>query len=213
MVTASHNPRGYNGYKVYGPNGAQIVPPHDTAIAARIALAPEADEVVLANRDLAKANGLLHFFSHDVDRRYFDGVHRLSLRADGDRGIPIVYTPLHGTGERFTRTVLTEGGFFNVTTVPSQAEPDGSFPTVSSPNPEEKGALDLAISLAKERNAELVLANDPDVDRLAVAVRDADGSFVQLTGNQVGALLGHDVLTAGKAAEGRRVVITSPRRP
>ena len=105
--------------------------------------------------------------------------------------------------------MLTEGGFFNVSTVPSQAEPDRSFPSVSSPNPEEKGALDLAISLAKERHAELVLANDPDVDRLAVAVRDAEGSFVQLTGNQVGALLGHYVLTEGPAVEGRRVVISS----
>ena len=88
MVTASHNPRGYNGYKVYGPNGAQIVPPHDAAIAARIALVPEADQVVLADRDLATADGLLQFFGDAVDRRYFDGVRRLSLRADGDRGSP-----------------------------------------------------------------------------------------------------------------------------
>jgi phosphomannomutase len=131
------------------------------------------------------------------------------VRSDGDRSLPIVYTPLHGTGDRLARRALAEAGFTDVTTVPEQAEPDGDFPTVAFPNPEEKGALDLALALARARGAALIIANDPDVDRLALAVRRGDGEYVQLTGNQVGALLGHYLLTEGARAEGARVVLAS----
>ena len=207
MVTASHNPPRYNGYKVYWGNGAQIIPPHDQGIAAAIALAPEADHVPRLGLGEAERAGLVTRFGEDLERRYLDRVRQLAVRADGDRSIGIVYTPLHGTGNRPTRAALAEAGFTSVVTVPEQAEPDGSFPTVDFPNPEEKGALDLALALAREKNAELIIANDPDVDRLAVAVRNPAGEYVQLTGNQVGALLGHYLLTEGE--KGDRLVAAS----
>jgi phosphomannomutase len=211
MITASHNPPQYNGYKVYWGNGAQIIPPHDTGIAAAIALAPAARDVPQMPADRAQAAGLLQCFPPDLERSYLDGVRALSRRRDGDRSIGIAYTPLHGVGNRLTRQALAEAGFSRVATVEEQAEPDGAFPTVAFPNPEEKGAMDLVFALARRENAALVLANDPDVDRLAVAVPDASGGFVQLTGNQVGTLLGHYLLTEGPEPQApeRRLVLAS----
>jgi phosphomannomutase len=209
MVTASHNPPPYNGYKVYWGNGAQIIPPHDKGIAAYIAAAPEANAIPCPSLAEVEQRGLVARFGDDVERRYLDAVRALAVRSDGDRALAIVYTPLHGTGNRVARAALAEAGFTDVTTVPEQAEPDGAFPTVPFPNPEEKGALDLAFALARQREAPLVIANDPDVDRLALAVRDGAGRYVQLTGNQVGALLGHYVLTEGARAEGDRLVVAS----
>ena len=207
MVTASHNPPAYNGYKVYWGNGAQIIPPHDTGIALAIAAAPEADAIPRMSIEEARSKGLVKDFAGDLERSYLDSLQKLSVRKDGDRSIKIVYTPLHGVGNRLVRATLAEAGFSNVTTVPEQAEPDGAFPTVAFPNPEEKGALDLAYALALREGAELVIANDPDVDRLAAAVRDATGAFVQLTGNQVGVLLGHYLLTEGE--KGDRIALAS----
>jgi phosphomannomutase len=209
MVTASHNPPGYNGYKVYWGNGAQIIPPLDVGIAAEIQAAPEGDAVPRMSLADAERQGLVARFGDELDRRYLDAVRRLSVRPDGDRGYAIVYTPLHGTGNRFARVALAEAGFTNVTTVPEQAEPDADFPTVAFPNPEEKGALDLALALARAKEAPLVIANDPDADRLAIAVRDPSGRYVQLTGNEVGALLGHYLLTEADGAKGERVVVAS----
>jgi phosphomannomutase len=210
MVTASHNPPQYNGYKVYWGNGAQIIPPHDTGIAGEIAGAPDADQVPLTALDEALRAGTAKLFGDDVERRYLDAVRGLWVHEGGDRSIPISYTPMHGTGNRLCRMAFAEAGFTAVTTVPEQAEPDGAFPTVAFPNPEEKGALDLAYANADRIGANLVIANDPDVDRLAVAVRDPSGKFVQLTGNQVGALLGHYILTEGKDAGTKdRVVLAS----
>jgi phosphomannomutase len=211
MVTASHNPPPYNGYKVYWGNGAQIIPPHDMGIAAAIAAAPEASAIPRPKLADEEAAGRVTRFGDALTRRYLDAVRGLSRRADGDRSIRIVYTPLHGTGNRITRAALAEAGFTDVTSVPEQAEPDGAFPTVAFPNPEEKGALDLATALARTLGAPLVLANDPDVDRLAIVVRDAHGAYVQLSGNQVGALLGHYVLTEGAESRppGERLVLAS----
>ncbi len=209
MVTASHNPPEYNGYKVYWSNGAQIIPPHDKGIAASIEKSPEADRVPRMDLAAAEAKGLVGRFGDAVERRYLDAVRKLSVRSDGDRAMTIVYTPMHGTGNRPARTALAEAGFTNVTTVPEQAEPDGRFPTVAFPNPEEKGALDLAFALGKKLNAPLIIANDPDVDRLAVAVQLEGGGYHQLSGNQVGALLGHFLLTEGSGASGDRVVLAS----
>ena len=207
MVTASHNPPEYNGYKVYWGNGAQIIPPHDKGIAAWIEQAPPADRVPTALLDQARDKGLVRELEPSVERAYLDGVRKLSIRAGGDRTLPIVYTPLHGVGDRLTRKAMAEAGFPNVASVPEQAKPDGAFPTVVFPNPEEKGALDLAIALAKANGADLILANDPDVDRLAAAIRDPAGNYVQLTGNQVGTLLGHYVLTEGP--KGDRIALAS----
>jgi phosphomannomutase len=211
MITASHNPPQYNGYKVYWGNGAQIIPPHDSGIARAIAGSPPARDVPQMLADKAQAAGLRHFFPDDLDRSYLDAVRALSRRHDGDRSIGIAYTPLHGVGNRLTRQALAEAGFTRVWTVREQAEPDGAFPTVAFPNPEEPGAMDLVFALATRENADLVLANDPDVDRLAAAVPDGQGGFTQLTGNQVGTLLGHYLLTEGPPPHDpeRRLVLAS----
>ena len=195
MITASHNPPEYNGYKVYWGNGAQIIPPQDKGIAAAIDASPAAKDVPRMDLDAARAKGLVRSFPTDLDDRYLAAIAALSVRGDGDRSLSIVYTPLHGVGNRLVRAALAAAGFSRVTTVPEQAEPDGAFPTVAFPNPEEKGAMDLSFALAEREGATLILANDPDVDRLAVAVRRPGGGYTQLTGNQVGTLLGHYLLT------------------
>lgn len=197
MVTASHNPPEYNGYKAYWNNGAQIVPPTDTAIAAWIAKAPPAKDVPRTPIEEATKSGQVALIGEELDREYLDEVKKLGPRpGEGKRTLSIVYTPMHGVGDKLTRMAFDDAGFTNVVSVPEQQKPDGAFPTVAFPNPEEKGAMDLSFALAKARKADLVLANDPDADRLAVALPRGDG-FVQLTGNQVGVLLGHYLLTGG----------------
>jgi phosphomannomutase len=208
VVTASHNPPEYNGYKVYWDNAAQIVPPIDAHIAARIARAPAAREVPRPDLDGLRARGLVSDASDTVVRAYLDALRALAVHpGEGDRTLRIVYTPLHGVGDALLRQALAEGGFADVTTVPEQQKPDGAFPTVAFPNPEEKGAMDLAFALARSKGAQLVLANDPDADRLAVAVPEG-GGWRQLTGNQVGVLLGHYLLTE-KAVTRPRAVLAS----
>lgn len=207
MVTASHNPPEYNGYKVYWSNGAQIIPPHDKGIAAVIEGAAPADQIARMPLDEARKKGLVRDVTPAVEKAYLDAIRALSVRGDGDRTLAIVYTPMHGVGDRLTRAALSEARFSDVVSVPEQARPDGAFPTVRFPNPEEKGALDLAIALAKAQKADLILANDPDVDRLAAAIRNAAGEYVQLSGNQVGTLLGHYLLTEGP--RGDRIALAS----
>ena len=217
MVTASHNPPEYNGYKAYWGNGAQIVPPVDVGIAAEIAKAPPARDVPRLSVKEARARGLLVDVADDVIRAYLDAVLALEISRAGDRSLSIVYTPLHGVGAKLTQRVFAEAGFTNFATVKEQEQPDGAFPTVAFPNPEEKGAMDLAFDLARKKRAELVLANDPDADRLAVAVPFAGPStgYMQLTGNQVGVLLGHYILTESPAAKAGRCaalasIVSSP---
>lgn len=217
MVTASHNPPEYNGYKVYWSNGAQIIPPHDVGIAAAIDKTPAAKDVPLADLTEARASGLVKDFPAEVEETYLSSVQSLTVAkpgtpAAGDRSAPIVYTPLHGVGNRLTRETLARAGFSAVSSVAEQAEPDGEFPTVAFPNPEEKGALDLSFALADKLGADLILANDPDVDRLAAAVR-VNGRFQQLTGNQVGVLLGHYLLTEGPQADNRLVLVSCVSSP
>ncbi len=199
MVTASHNPPEYNGYKVYWGNGAQIIPPHDGGIAAAIEAVGPANQVALLDEATARAKGLWRDVPATLERAYLDAI--LSLRPTKSAGdLPIVYTAMHGVGGRWTVQALTEAGFTRVTPVPEQHEPDGNFPTVRFPNPEEKGAMDLSTALASRVGAELVLANDPDADRLAVMARDAGGTLRMLTGNEVGVILGHFLLTQTKHA-------------
>ncbi len=194
MVTASHNPPQYNGYKVYWGNGAQIVPPVDQGIATAIAAVGSVASIPRATRSDAEASGTLVVLGGDVERRYLDGVRALALHPETPRDLVVAYTALHGVGERLFRAAMSEAGFTNVYTVAAQAEPDGAFPTVAFPNPEEKGAMDLVLALAAAKNAELVIANDPDADRLALAVRTPSGGYQQLTGNEVGQLLAHYTL-------------------
>ena len=198
MVTASHNPPEYNGYKVYWENAAQIIPQIDAEIAARIDAAPPAKDVPRMDLLVAHKRGLVRDVDASVTRAYLDAVRALAVHPnEGDRALSIVYTPMHGVGDELARAAFAEAGFTNVTSVPEQQKPDGAFPTVAFPNPEEKGAMDLAFALARAKKADLVLANDPDADRLAVAVPLASSptGYLQLTGNQVGVLLGHYVLT------------------
>jgi phosphomannomutase len=199
MITASHNPPEYNGYKAYWGNGAQIVPPIDVGIAAAIAKAPPAKDVPRLSIEEARAKGLVQMLGEELDAAYLGEVKKLGARTDGDRSLSIVYTPMHGVGDKLARMAFDQAGFTNVVSVPEQQRPDGAFPTVEFPNPEEKGAMDLAFALARARNADLVLANDPDADRLAAALPSAasPSGYHQLTGNQVGILLGHYLLTDG----------------
>ncbi len=201
MVTASHNPPEYNGYKVYWGNAAQIIPPIDTRIASAIAGAPGARAVPRLALDEARKRGLVVSVPAAVERAYLDAVRALEVNPGGPRDIAIVYTPLHGVGDVLARRAFADAGFTNVTSVPEQQKPDGAFPTVAFPNPEEKGAMDLSFALARKLGAAVVLANDPDADRLAVAVPDAASAsgYMQLTGNQVGVLLGHYLLTEKRA--------------
>jgi phosphomannomutase len=207
MVTASHNPPEYNGYKVYAANGAQIIPSQDEQIAAAIAAAGPARAIPLADEAQARSAGLLRDVDDQLLERYLTTALALQRDQRGRDLVRIVYTPLHGTGDRFARELLKRAGFAQVWTVPEQQDPDGNFPTVAFPNPEEKGALDLAFALATRVNASLILANDPDADRLAVAVPDGQGGFRQLTGNEVGVLLGEYVLR--QTTGGERLVVTT----
>jgi phosphomannomutase len=199
MVTASHNPPEYNGYKAYWGNGAQIIPPTDVDIAKAIEGAPAAKDVPRLSLDEAKSKGLVRMLGDDVASSYLAAVKKLGVRSDGDRSFEIVYTPMHGVGDACARRAFADAGFTNVTSVPEQQKPDGRFPTVEFPNPEEKGAMDLSFALARAKKASLVVANDPDADRLAIALpfESAASGYLQLTGNQVGVLLGHYLLTDG----------------
>ncbi len=204
MVTASHNPPEYNGYKAYWGNGAQIIPPMDVGIARAIEGAPPAKDVPRMDLAEAKRLGRVRMIGKELEEKYVEAVVALGVRDEGHRDLCIVYTPMHGVGDKLTRLALARAGFTNVTSVPEQQEPDGAFPTVEFPNPEEKGAMDLAFALARSKKADLVVANDPDADRLAVALPSASSEtgYVQLTGNQVGVLLGHYLLTNGLRTRG-----------
>lgn len=213
MVTASHNPPDYNGYKVYWGNGAQIVPPVDEGIAAAIARVGPVESIARVPFEEAKASGAVRLFGADLERAYLDGVRALQVHPGLTRDVSIAYTAMHGVGARLALEALRQAGFSKVWSVPEQAEPDGTFPTVAFPNPEEEGAMDLVLALAEKQRADVVFANDPDADRLAVAVRDADGGYVQLTGNEVGSLLGHYLLDQGPAGDARLVVSTIVSSP
>ena len=193
VITASHNPPRDNGYKVYAANGAQIVPPVDTDMAALI------DEAGPAVRVPRIAEPFAHHGARAIDAEMFDGYLRAVASAlpsvTGDRSISIVYTAMHGVGGKFVTEALRRFGFSSVHPVAKQFAPDGLFPTVPFPNPEEPGALDMAHELAAAIDADLVIANDPDTDRLAVSVPDPGGIWRPLTGNQIGSLLAEFLLT------------------
>jgi phosphomannomutase len=210
MVTASHNPPAYNGYKVYWGNGAQIIPPHDTGIAAAIAEVGRSDQLVMPALDELRGAGaspLLIDLTEELHERYL--ARAVELRAspgiDG-RSLVIAYTPLHGVGALSVERGLALAGFPQVHSEPAQREPDPEFPTVVFPNPEEKGALDRVLALAAQVSADLVVANDPDADRLCVAVPEGAG-YRALTGDQTGALLADYLLEVGP--KDRRMVATT----
>ena len=192
-VTASHNPPEYNGYKVYWEDGAQITPPHDTGIMAEVKAVTDYASVKTMDKDAAVAAGLYEVIGAAIDDKYIAQLLKQVKNPEAikqvAKDLKIVYTPLHGTGNIPARRVLRELGFENVYVVPEQELPDGDFPTVSYPNPEAAEAFALALKLAKEKDADLVLATDPDADRLGVYVKDTkSGEYISLTGNMSGCL-------------------------
>jgi phosphomannomutase len=208
VVTASHNPPEYNGYKVYAANAAQIVPPIDQDIRARIDAVASASRVKLVSGVLATGHAQAERVSDEMFERYLHEVDSVRPVVARDFSLRVVYTPMHGVGGRFVRATFERAGYANLHSVAEQSEPDGSFPTVRFPNPEEPGALDLATELARKVDAELILANDPDADRLAACVPTATGRYVQLTGNQVGILLA-DFMLAHALRAPRALVASS----
>ena len=206
-ITASHNPPEYNGYKVYWEDGAQITPPHDSGIMAEVKAVTDYNTVKTMDKADAQAAGLYVTIGADIDDSYIaelkKQVRHPEIIKEVQKDISIVYTPLHGTGNIPARRVLAELGFENVYVVPEQELPDGEFPTVSYPNPEAEEAFELALKLAKEKNADLVLATDPDADRLGVYVKDSkSGEYITLTGNMSGCLLAEYEISQIKELQG-----------
>lgn len=227
VITASHNPPEYNGYKVYGPDGGQLVPDLAEEVIGAIQQLQGLEEIRRMPRAEAEAAGLIRWLGEAEDKAYVDAVASHSLKAEplaeagtgagagegsgegagadtntgtGGQGrdITIVYTPLHGAGNMPVRSVLRQAGFRNVIVVPEQEQPDGCFPTVVSPNPEEREAFALALELAKSGKADIVIGTDPDCDRMGAVVRDGAGEYAALSGNQSGALMVHYVLSRMK---------------
>ena len=215
-ITASHNPKEYNGYKVYWEDGAQLPPAHADAVLREIRENDIFDDVRFLPAQEAEKAGLLRFIGAEIDEKFMENVLRQSVCGDAVRAVAdsfrIIYTPFHGTGYRLVPEVLRRLGFHNVIPVPEQMVIDGSFPTVKSPNPEEKAGFAIAIEMAKKEGSDLIIGTDPDADRVGIVVRDGAGEYVSLTGNQVGALLTDFVITArrekGTLPAGAAVVST-----
>ncbi len=200
VITASHNPPEYNGYKAYGSDGCQLIPEDAEQVIAAIAAIEGFGEVKRLSREEAEQRGLLVWLDEAADRDYVQTVVAQSLNSDllkGELGekFSVVFTPLHGTGNLPVREALEGAGFRNVHIVAEQEQPDGYFSTVKSPNPEEREAFTLAIELAKKVNADIIVGTDPDADRMGAVVRNSEGEYVVLTGNQSGALMVYYVLT------------------
>ena len=200
VITASHNPPEYNGYKVYWDDGAQIVEPIDAEIIQEVNNITDLSSIKTMNKENAIQQGLYNVIGNEIDDRYIEELKKLIINKDAinemRKDIKIVYTPLHGTGGMLVKRILKEIGFENVYVVKEQEEPDGNFPTVDYPNPEDSKAFKLALELAKKVDADIVLANDPDADRLGVYVKDTKtGEYIQFNGNMTGNLIAEYILS------------------
>ena len=208
MVTASHNPKEYNGYKVYWNDGGQLVPPHDKNVIAEVNKIKS-----LHDTKWQRNPDKVHIIDSSLDEAYLKLVHGLSLHPEAiaaQKQLKIIYTPLHGTGITMVPKALKMYGFENISIVKEQAVSDGNFPTVKSPNPEEKSALIMSIAQAEAEKADLVLATDPDADRVGIAVRNLKGEMILLNGNMTGSLLVHYLLSQWKALnklDGKQFVV------
>ena len=201
VVTASHNPPEYNGYKVYWADGAQVVYPKDKGIIGEVNAISDFSLIKTMDRKEAEEKGLFNVIGKEIDDGFIKAIKAQAVRPEEIKkaeDMVIVYTPLHGTGNKPVRRVLSEVGFKNVYVVPEQEKPDKNFSTVGYPNPEDPKAFTLAIELAKEKNAEIVVGTDPDADRIGVVIRDEKGNYDILTGNMTGALLTEYVLNGRK---------------
>ncbi|WP_155974056.1 phospho-sugar mutase [Streptococcus ruminantium] len=204
MITASHNPKEFNGYKVYGEDGGQMPPADADALTNYIRAIDNPFAVELADLEASKENGLITILGEETDLKYLEELKDLTINSDliaeYGKDMKIVYTPLHGTGEMLARRALAQAGFESVQVVEAQATPDPDFSTVASPNPESQAAFALAEELGRQVDADVLLATDPDADRVGVEVRQADGSYWNLSGNQIGAIIAKYILEAHKQA-------------
>ena len=203
MITASHNPPEYNGYKVYWDDGAQIVPPTDSEIIAEVNAITDLSTIKQANKAEAEKQGLYNTVGEEIDKKFIEKLESLVLNLDAikqnQKDVKIVYTPLHGTGGMPVKRILNDLGFENVYIVSEQEQPDGDFPTVEYPNPEDPKAFQMALDLAREKDADIVLANDPDADRIGLYVKDNEGNYVPFTGNMTAMLILEYQLSQKKA--------------
>lgn len=204
MITASHNPKQYNGYKIYGEDGAQMPPKESDMITKYIRQVKDIFGVKVVDKDALIEDGTLKIIGDEVDKAYLEEVNQVTINhelvAEEGKTMKLIFTPLHGTGAMLGERALKQAGFENFTMVPQQAEPDPEFSTVKKPNPEDPAAFDLAIELGKKEGADLLIGVDPDADRLGAAVRQPDGEYKLLTGNQIAAILLNYILTARKDA-------------
>ena len=204
MITASHNPKQYNGYKIYGEDGAQMPPKESDMITKYIRQVKDIFGVKVADKDALIEDGTLNIIGDEVDKAYLEEVNQVTINhelvAEEGKTMKLIFTPLHGTGAMLGEKALKQAGFENFTMVPQQAEPDPEFSTVKKPNPEDPAAFDLAIELGKKEGADLLIGVDPDADRLGAAVRQPNGEYKLLTGNQIAAILLNYILTVRKDA-------------
>ena len=213
VVTASHNPPEYNGYKVYWDDGAQVVAPHDKSIIEEVNKIENLSEIKLVDEEEAKKAGLLNIIGKEIDDKFIAAVKKMVIKQENIDKVAdtfkMVYTPLHGTGNRPVQRILKEVGFKNVEVVKEQEQPDGNFPTVGYPNPESPAVFELGIKLAEKTGAKLVLANDPDADRIGTAVKTKAGEWIYPNGNQIGILLTEYILKNKKDIPENAVVIST----
>ena len=202
MITASHNPKEYNGYKVYGSDGGQLPPDAADVVIKAIESFDIFDDIKLCSLEEAKASGKLEIVGKDLDEKFLDTIEKLQLNPDAVSKVKdkfnIIYTPFHGTGSRPVQAILKRIGFDHLLVVKEQDTEDGNFPTVKSPNPEDKEGFAIAIEMAEKHNVDLIIGTDPDCDRVGIVVRDANGIYQTLTGNQTGALLCEYILESMK---------------
>ncbi len=195
VITASHNPPEYNGYKVYWDDGGQVIPPYDLEIIEHVKKIDTISKIKKADFKTAVKNSKIIILKEEIIKAYLKRLENNTFRKNEKSPIKIVYTPLHGTGYRIIPDTLKHFGFNNISIVKEQAEPDGNFPTVKYPNPEEKEALELALKLAEKTDADIIMATDPDADRMGVGFKDGEGKYVLINGNQMGTMLEYYLLT------------------
>ena len=206
VITASHNPKEYNGYKVYGPDGGQMVSPAADELVAEIEKIDNYFDIPLANMQTAVEDGMIQIIGKEVDDAYAAAVENV-VKANPGSDLKVIYTPIHGSGNVPVRRVLDDLGYKNVTVVAEQEQPDGNFPTVSYPNPEERSVFNIAMEMPEASDVDIIIGTDPDCDRVGVVGRNAEGEFVVFTGNQTGALLVDYFLKTRTGLPDNKVVI------
>ncbi len=211
VVTASHNPQEYNGYKVYWNDGCQIIEPQASGVVNNVNAIDSFDEIKLLTKEAAIQDGLLEYISEDMDTKFIEAVKKQIIHSEipGKENFKIVYSPLHGTGGRPVKRVFEETGFKSIYIVAEQEQPDGNFPTCSYANPEDPAVFKLSIALADKVGATLCMANDPDADRIGVAVKDEKGEWVYPNGNQIGLLLMNYILENKKDIPKNSAVVST----